>query len=75
MKYCAYSFGTTREAMAAEAVLRQVGVPVKAIPTPLELGRHCGISMRIAPGDMAAAECSWTDLGLIWSARGELEDA
>jgi ribosomal protein L7Ae-like RNA K-turn-binding protein len=60
-------FGSTHDAMAAEALLKDLGVPVVAVPAPKEIGALCGIALRLEQEDdvrakklLARAQIAWT---------------
>lgn len=50
-----FTFATTHEAMTAEDVLRAEGVPLEVVPPPRELSAGCGLALRMAARDVAAA--------------------
>lgn len=59
--YTVLGFATTHDALDAERLLMDLGVPVTPVPPPGELGRGlCGIALRLAPAD---AERALTLLG------------
>lgn len=49
-------FGSTRDAMSAEALLKDLAVPVVAVPAPREMGPVCGIGLRVEPADADRAK-------------------
>lgn len=49
-------FGSTHEALAAESILKDMGVPLTVIPAPRALGSLCGIAIRVEPADAERAE-------------------
>lgn len=73
-EYVAYAFATTHDVLAAEAVLEDVGVPSVVIPTPEALGAHCGVALRLEPGDTVRAERVLEAAGLGWTGRTAVQD-
>lgn len=55
-EFVVLGFGSTHDALAAEAVLKDMGVPVVPVPAPRELGTLCGIALRVPPADAQRAE-------------------
>jgi N-acetyl-beta-hexosaminidase len=51
-------------AMKAESALTRADVPHKLIPVPRSLSAHCGVCIRVAPGDREAAEDALTAAGI-----------
>ena len=49
-------FGYTHDALAAESILKDMGVPAAVIPAPRALGSLCGIAIRLEPADAERAE-------------------
>ncbi len=72
--YVVYGFATTHDAMTAERVLEEAGVPFLTIPTPRALGELCGLAIRVAQADAAAAERALDDAALRWSGRIDYVD-
>ena len=50
-----FTFATTHEAMAAEDVLREEGLPLDVIPPPRSLSAGCGLALRVALRDVPTA--------------------
>lgn len=73
-RFVALGFASVHDALAAEAVLKEAGIPVIVIPSPRELGEICGIAMRIEPGDSEAAERALAGAGMAPRARAEFLD-
>lgn len=48
-------FGSTHDALAAESLLKDVGVSVTPVPAPAEIGAKCGIALRLEPEDAERA--------------------
>lgn len=48
---CVVLFDSTHQALRAEAVLKEAGIPHAVINTPREFSVDCGISLRIGLGD------------------------
>jgi transposase len=55
-RFTVFGFETTHDAMRAERVLEEAGVPVVLIPTPKVLGTLCGLAARV-PRE-SATECA-----------------
>jgi hypothetical protein len=72
--YAVYGFETTHDALSAERVLAEAGLPFATIPAPKSLGSLCGIAIRIGVADTPAAEAALRSAGLRWTARAEIED-
>jgi len=54
--YVVLGFATTHDALAAEQLLKDLGVPVTPIPVPRVLsGGLCGIALRLDPGEAGRA--------------------
>jgi hypothetical protein len=56
--------GSTSHALRAEKVLRRAGTPCKLIPVPRHLSSDCGVCLRIAQADRAAALSALAAAGL-----------
>jgi hypothetical protein len=68
-------FSTTHTALAAEQLLKDLGVPVTPIPVPKSIGGAlCGIALRLEPADTERAEILLQRADLKVAARGEIED-
>jgi hypothetical protein len=48
-------FASTHDALAAEALLKDLGVAAVPVPAPGELGARCGIALRLEPEDVQRA--------------------
>ncbi|HET6498637.1 MAG TPA: putative Se/S carrier-like protein [Coriobacteriia bacterium] len=54
--YTVLGFATTHDALDAEQLLTDLGVPVVPVPAPAGLGHGlCGIMLRVAPDDAGRA--------------------
>jgi len=49
-------FGSTHDALDAEALLEDLGIDVVPIPAPKALGALCGIALRIPPEQAERAQ-------------------
>ncbi|MBW6467707.1 MAG: DUF3343 domain-containing protein [Coriobacteriia bacterium] len=73
--FAVLGFATTHTALAAEQLLKDLGVPVTPIPAPTSIGGAlCGIALRLDPGDVERAETLLERAELPVAARGEIED-
>jgi hypothetical protein len=62
---------TSSHAIRVEHVLHQAGIACKLIPTPRYLTSDCGISVRIARADVAAARKAMDEA---WAEYGDIRD-
>ena len=70
-----FGFATTHDALAAEQLLKDLGVPVTPIPAPRSLGGAlCGIAPRLEPSDVPRAEELLERAEMVPAARGSIED-
>jgi hypothetical protein len=67
-------FGSTHDALAAEAVLRDMGVPVVPVPAPRQLGSLCGIALRVPPADADRAENLLVEASMAPTGRAVIDD-
>ncbi len=67
-------FGSTHDALAAEAVLKDLGVPVVPVPAPKEIGALCGIALRLKPGDVRRAKELLERADLAWTGEATVQD-
>ncbi|MDF1541819.1 MAG: DUF3343 domain-containing protein [Anaerosomatales bacterium] len=73
--FAVLGFATTHTALAAEQLLRDLGVPVTPIPAPASIGNGlCGIALRLEPGDVERADTLLERAELRVAARGDIED-
>jgi hypothetical protein len=72
--FVVYGFESTHAALAAEAVLKDLGVAVVPVPAPKSIGRLCGIALRVEPADAERAEALLSNAGIEPTARVEIED-
>ncbi|HEY3316825.1 MAG TPA: DUF3343 domain-containing protein [Coriobacteriia bacterium] len=54
-EFVVLGFPSTHDALAAESLLKDLGVPVVPVPAPQEIGALCGIALRLVPGDVLRA--------------------
>lgn len=47
--YLVFGFGSTHDALDAESLLEDMGIDVVPVPAPTELGKLCGIGLRVPP--------------------------
>jgi hypothetical protein len=70
-----FGFATTHDALAAEQLLKDLGVPVTPIPAPRSLGGAlCGIALRLELPDVPRAEELLERAEMAPAARGSIED-
>lgn len=48
--FIVFGFSSTQDALDAESLLEDMGIDVVPIPAPGELGKLCGIALRVEPG-------------------------
>lgn len=72
--FIVYGFPSTHDALAAEALLEDVGVEVTPIPTPRTLGALCGIALRVPLGESDRADGYLTAAAIAWTARTAVQD-
>lgn len=72
--FIVYGFASVHDALAAESILKGVGLPVTPVPSPRELGELCGVALRVAPEDSAHAERLFESAGTPARARAEMRD-
>ncbi len=54
-EFIVLGFLSTHDALAAESILKDLGVPVVPVPAPQGIGALCGIALRLVPGDALRA--------------------
>ena len=67
-------FGSTHDALDAEALLGDLGIAVTPIPTPKTLGSLCGIALRIDPDDEDRARRYLEGAGISITSTVEIDD-
>ena len=70
-----FTFATTHQAMAAEDILREAGVPLEVVPPPRELSPGCGLALKVSLGDVPVARATLEEKGASWDAIHELGPA
>ena len=67
-----FGFGTTHDALDAEALLLDLGIDVVPVPAPKVIGAKCGIALRLEVTDeeraleyLAGADIAVTALGKV----------
>ena len=73
-EFVVFGFASVHDTLAGEDSLRAAGVPVVTIPSPAELGRLCGIALRVAPVDADCAEAALLASGSRFEARADITD-
>jgi hypothetical protein len=72
--FVVYGFVSTHAALAAEALLKDMGVAVVPVPAPKSVGHVCGIALRVEVADAVRADSLLSNAGMEPSARVEIED-
>jgi len=73
--FVVFGFASVHDTLAAEDALRGAAIPSVTIPSPHELGELCGIALRVAPGDAAAARAALLSAGAAPKAHAEIIDS
>jgi hypothetical protein len=60
-------FDSTHQALRAEAVLKEAGIPHAVINTPREFSVDCGISLRIDTASEKAAGRALREAGVVFT--------
>jgi hypothetical protein len=61
---CIYLFETTHQAMWAEDVAREEGIPAEVVGAPADAKAKCGLALRTAAGSCKALELAMTTQGI-----------
>jgi hypothetical protein len=67
-------FGSTHDALDAEALLEDLGMEVTPIPAPPAISANCGIALRLEPSDLPRAETYLQRAGIAIRSRTEIHD-
>lgn len=67
-------FGSTHDALAAESLLKDLGMQVVPVPAPKESGSLCGIALRLEPGDVERARTLLGRADIDWTAEVQVRD-
>ena len=67
-------FGSTHDALDAEALLGDLGIEVTPIPAPKSIGALCGIALRLDPADESRATSYLEAAGIVVSGRSDIMD-
>ena len=67
-----FTFGTGRQVLAAQQVLRRAGIACEEVPPPREVVAGWGVALRIALSDMSAAVDALALKDTEWEAVYEL---
>jgi len=73
-RFVVFGFGSTHDALDAEALLGDLGVTVTPIPTPKSVGSLCGIALRLEPADEERARRYLEGAGIAITSAGEIDD-
>jgi len=66
LAYAVILLPSTSHAMHAEAALKGAGIDCKMIPVPRHISSDCGVCIRIAREDQAAARATLASAGIQW---------
>ncbi len=72
--FAVIGFGSTHDALDAEALLDDMGIDLVPIPAPAALGTLCGIALRIPPEQAERAVTYLERAGIAVRARIEIDD-
>ncbi|HEX9093549.1 MAG TPA: DUF3343 domain-containing protein [Coriobacteriia bacterium] len=72
--FAVLGFATTHDALAAEALLKDLGVAAVPIPAPLALGSLCGIALRLEHDDVERAVELLANAGVAVTGRAAIDD-
>ncbi len=72
--FVVYGFATTHAALAAESLLKDLGIAVVPVPAPKSIGSLCGIALRVEPEEAPRAEQLLSNAGMEPTARVEMDD-
>jgi hypothetical protein len=73
-RFVVFTFDSAHDSIAAERLIADAGLSVRAIPKPRSLGGGCGIALRVDPAGAAGAEDALSRGGVALSSRGEIQD-
>ena len=73
-EFVVLGFASTHDALAAEALLKDLGVPVVPVPAPKELGALCGIALRLEPADLERSRGLLSRASMNWTAEVRILD-
>lgn len=73
-EFVALGFASTHDALAAESLLKDLGVPLVPVPAPRELGSICGIALRFEPEDVHRAKDLLERADIAWTGEAALSD-
>ena len=65
---CIYLFETTHQAMWAEDVAREEGIPAEVVGAPADAKAKCGLALRTAGANCQALELAMTTQGIEYRA-------
>ena len=72
--FAVFGFGSTHDALDAEALLGDLGIEVVPIPAPKTVGTRCGIALRLELSDEERAIAYVGAAGIPLLARVQIED-
>ena len=65
-EFLVITFSETTDAMAAEKVFAEKGIPGRIIPIPRQLSAGCGLSFKTEMGWKTGAEAVLKEAGIHW---------
>lgn len=72
--FVVFGFSTTHDALDAESLLEDMGIDVVPIPAPAELGKLCGIGLRVEPDQADRAGIYLQRAEIVVVGRVNIED-
>lgn len=72
--FAALGLASTHDALDAEQLLMDLGIPVVPIPAPKTIGTLCGIALRVELADEQRSTSYLAAAGIVVTARVEIED-
>jgi hypothetical protein len=64
VEYSVALFPSASDALRAEKVIKERGIPAKLIPVPRQLSSDCGVCLRIERQNVEATREALTDAGI-----------
>jgi hypothetical protein len=73
-EFTVLAFVSTHDAMTAEQVVADAGIPARSIPLPASVGAGCGIALRLDPERLGEALEVLARVGISPSGAGSIQD-